>query len=622
MLNKSVLAWLFGLVCFCAQLAAQIPTGVVGWYNGDWKPAIPGMSNWYISDQQFSRVFDDFVVPAGGWTVAGVFSHNSMSPNGVTEATWEIRTGVSAGNGGAVVASGIGAATLTQGPLVGNGVYTYLVQVDGLWLPLLPGRYWLSVAPVTALPQTYLCATLGANAIGNPPGNDGGAFFYQPGGANFMPVQTTGQGGTSGDFSLGVLIAPASVSRDTAWQYDLSSLAQQMPSLHSVPFPGVSVADFAGGAAVLSGRVPVSPDAVIRTGLQALVASIGDPHTDVEWPSPSPFEYLPFSFYWFDEGIYVTAAPAEYQELLGGKLIAIGRSGVDDVIRRLTPLVAHDNDSWLKYLLTANRLANTDFLLGTGVTDSAAAAQVLVQAPSGEPGNAYDGVGQAAMLRPVGRPPRLVSVNVAAADPARFPAMLSLAPPTLPLSRQHLDRHYWATVIDGGATVYFQYNSCTEDLVQPSADFLAQLNQMLAQPGVERLILDMRNNTGGSATILDPWIQTIETSRFNQAGRLYVIVGRATFSAAMEAADLLRDGTAAIFVGEPTGGKPQFLLRRGDFALPFFGIRVSYSNGVEHANDPGPTLTPDIQVGVTFQDYVNGVDRALDAILSIPPPRS
>jgi uncharacterized protein (TIGR03437 family) len=89
----------------------------------------------------------------------------------------------------------------------------------------------------------------------------------------------------------------------------------------------------------------------------------------------------------------------------------------------------------------------------------------------------------------------------------------------------------------------------------------------------------------------------------------------------MEHTNHLHDRTAAIFVGEPTGAKPQFQLRRGDFALPYFGITVSYSSGVESANEPGPTLIPDTLTGLTFQDYMNGVDRALNAILSIPASR-
>ena len=113
----------------------------------------------------------------------------------------------------------------------------------------------------------------------------------------------------------------------------------------------------------------------------------------------------------------------------------------------------------------------------------------------------------------------------------------------------------------------------------------------------------------------------MQHSRFNETGRLYVIVGRATFSAAMEATNHLKDRTNAIFVGEPTGAKPRFQLRQGDFGLPYFGIRVSYSRGVESANDAGPTMIPDIQTGLTFEDYMNGADPALDAILRIPPPR-
>jgi hypothetical protein len=180
--------------------------------------------------------------------------------------------------------------------------------------------------------------------------------------------------------------------------------------------------------------------------------------------------------------------------------------------------------------------------------------------------------------------------------------------------------NYWATVIDGGATIYFQYNSCMEDPKQASVDFFKQLDVLMAQSGVQRIVLDMRNNGGGFTSILSPWIDEIQAGRFNQPGRLYVIVGRATFSAAMEATNHLKDRTAAIFVGEATGAKPRFQLRRGDFALPYMGIRVSYSNGVESANDPGPTMIPDIAAGLTFQQYMDGVDPALDAILKIPAP--
>jgi hypothetical protein len=590
-----------------------MPTGTVGWYNGDWAQGIPGAVNSYTSSQQFSRVYDDFVVPDGGWSVTGVFAHSRLSSSAVTQASWEIRSGVSAGHGGTVVASGVSAATLTPTAANGDGTYIYLIEVDGLSVALPPGTYWLSVAPVTPDNEADLCPTLGANAIGDPLGNDGLAFSYSSiQSTPFVPIRETGLSATSGDFSLGVLAAPPPAPPLTAWRADLAWLAQRMDALETAPFPGIGLAQFNANAAALSDAAANLSDPQIRTAIQALVASLEVAHTDVGWPSTTPFNYLPLSFYWFDDGIYITAASAQYRDLLGTRLLAVGRTPIGDATNILTALVPHENDQWPRYYIPLNKLYNTDFLFGTGLTDSTAGAQLQV---------ARD-VSQQLAGRPEPPAPSSVSVTVQAFPGSQYPHLIQAFQGSLPLYRQNPQLHYWATLIDGGATVYFQYNSCTEDPTLASAVFLAQLNQMLAANTVERLIVDMRNNTGGNGSILDPWIEQIKASRFNQAGRLYVIVGRATFSAAMEASDHFQDETAAIFVGEPTGGKPQFIYRIGAFGLPYYGISVSYSGGVEPAANPAPSLQPDIPTGLTFQQYMDGDDPAMDAILSLPLPPS
>jgi hypothetical protein len=66
----------------------QSAGGVVGWYNGDWQSGIPGLANWYVSKDESARVYDDFVVPEGGWTVVGVFSNSRMNISEVTGASW------------------------------------------------------------------------------------------------------------------------------------------------------------------------------------------------------------------------------------------------------------------------------------------------------------------------------------------------------------------------------------------------------------------------------------------------------------------------------------------------------------------------------------------------------
>jgi uncharacterized protein (TIGR03437 family) len=216
----------------CAQGAS---TANVGWYNGDCQSGIPGQANWYVSDQQFSRTYDDFFVPNGGWTVAAAFSLNSMSASEVTEAVWEIRSGVAAGKGGLVIASGQSPASQTLLFTWPDGERIYRLEVDGLRVQLPPGAYWLNVSPVVgqwspleSAAPSYVCATAGKNAAGNPLVNDGNAFFYSAvvSGAFFRVAENSGGAGTSGDFSQGVLIssapaptpAIAAVANAASWQ--------------------------------------------------------------------------------------------------------------------------------------------------------------------------------------------------------------------------------------------------------------------------------------------------------------------------------------------------------------------------------------------------------------------
>ena len=235
-----VLLTLISHLPLCAQ---GIPTGNVGWYNGDCQSGIPGQSNWYLSYQEFGRIYDDFVVPGGGWTVTGVFSHNDMTFSGLSAAAWEIRSGISAGNGGTVIASGLSPATQTLVLTYPDGEQIYRVEVDGLRVQLAPGRYWLNVSPAADFTESYVCTSVGVGAIGNPPGNDGQAFSYAlgpPAHLLFQPVQSTGQAGTSGDYSQGVLISTAP--------------APPAPSIAAV----VSAASWQAG--------PVSPGEIVTIG--------------------------------------------------------------------------------------------------------------------------------------------------------------------------------------------------------------------------------------------------------------------------------------------------------------------------------------------------------------------
>ena len=89
------------------------------------------------------------VTPNVTWHASALFI-NTLSGLTPTTATWEIRTGVSEGNGGTLVASGSGAVTQTATGRTGFGFTEYTDSV-AVSVTLNAGTtYWINVTPVCA----------------------------------------------------------------------------------------------------------------------------------------------------------------------------------------------------------------------------------------------------------------------------------------------------------------------------------------------------------------------------------------------------------------------------------------------------------------------------------------
>jgi len=175
------------------------------WYNGDFDGR-DGLSNEENTIVSQGSTYDNFIIPAGQlWIITSVFSDNLLNTN-VTGATWEIRTGVSAGNGGTLVASG-----MTTTPVVtptgrsGFGFTEFMVEVPGASAILAAGQYWLNVTPVGDFGgRSFNSTTSGASCVGTPCGNDGNSFWNSSFfGANFISG-TDATGLSPCDFSMGV----------------------------------------------------------------------------------------------------------------------------------------------------------------------------------------------------------------------------------------------------------------------------------------------------------------------------------------------------------------------------------------------------------------------------------
>ena len=100
--------------------------------------------------------------------------------------------------------------------------------------------------------------------------------------------------------------------------------------------------------------------------------------------------------------------------------------------------------------------------------------------------------------------------------------------------------------------------------------------------------------------------------------RIFVLVGRNTFSAAQNFINRVERWTGATFVGEPSSSSPNFVGEENEIVLPYSRVRGSISNLYWQDSDPWddrPWIAPDLPVVLTAQEYFQGVDPALDRVL-------
>ncbi len=172
-------------------------------------------------------------------------------------------------------------------------------------------------------------------------------------------------------------------------------------------------------------------------------------------------------------------------------------------------------------------------------------------------------------------------------------------------------------MLDGG-TVYFAYNRCAESAARPFAPFVGELFARIEALGAERLIVDLRHNSGGNSIILRPFLERLATQgSLRERGRLVTLIGPVTYSSGVLNALELRQA-GALLVGEPTGGKPNTYGELASFALPRSGLLVFYSTKYFRMLDEDPpSVEPEVLVELGSEDHFFGRDPVLERVLAL-----
>jgi hypothetical protein len=76
-----------------------------------------------------------------------------------------------------------------------------------------------------------------------------------------------------------------------------------------------------------------------------------------------------------------------------------------------------------------------------------------------------------------------------------------------------------------------------------------------------------------------------------------------------------RKHTGALTVGEETSGSPNHFGETRMLTLPSSGLQLIHSTKYFRLTENNENmLVPDIEIPLTFEDYLKGTDRALEAV--------
>jgi tetratricopeptide (TPR) repeat protein len=407
--------------------------------------------------------------------------------------------------------------------------------------------------------------------------------------------------------SLTAEIDRARMSRTEGWRHDVSFLETEIKRMHYDPFRKVPQAQFESEVQRLRTDIPRLTDDGIAVRIMRIMAMIGDGHTGLFPDLISSWKSAPLQFELFPEGLYVITADPKYADIVGREVVRIGTGTPKQVIHALSPLIAQDNRQGITR--GAPRFARYPAILsGLGLQSQSESLELTVRSTNGTT--------------------RSIKVPAEEMDPEysriaghpKWVTAFQMSPGPVPLYLKDRRTNYWFERLPDSKTVYFQFNLVVNSPTETLDAFLERLFRFIEEQKIEKLIIDMRWNNGGNAFLVTPLIHgLIRAERINQRGNLFLLVGRYTYSAAINAASLVESNTNAILVGEPTPTGPNFIGESNILTLPYSQLRVSISD-VYHqttfSTDGRTWLAPLLFVPPSFEAYRTKRDAALETVLA------
>jgi len=377
------------------------------------------------------------------------------------------------------------------------------------------------------------------------------------------------------------------------WQDDLQYFAKKLLSKHKNPFHAISEDEFTSQLSLVEERFS-DLDNLQRYGeILKLTALLQDGHSRVE--NSFPMYRFPFELKEFKEGFFIVSADREYTSLLGNQILMIGNRPIKDILPLLKPYISASNKVELRNK-QVHVLSNMDFLYLADIVETPKQAAITFLTED-----------ETLITRLIPSSLNYDSDEVSLLEKEEGKDSSFIDGLSIPYKLDYLED------LD---TVIFQYNQCREMESHPMEEVVEQIRKWEGERNPRFFIIDLRYNGGGDSRVLKPLIDYLEEeSSLNRRGRLFTAIGRKTYSSAILNAVELDQRTQSIYIGEPTGGKPNHYGEVKSFLLPNTGLRIFYSSKYFHMVDRSMDyLEPQIPLEYPIEDYRNGIDPLLELI--------
>jgi hypothetical protein len=401
-----------------------------------------------------------------------------------------------------------------------------------------------------------------------------------------------------------LLVAPGMhpLSAEEGWSRDLDYLVKALKDVHPKPFFSVPESSFDAQVASLKAAIPKLSEAQRVVRLMQLVALLRDGHTSVAPLQPATgFHILPIQIYPFSDGYFVIHTRKAQSDFLGDRLVLVGDTPIETVAEGLATLIPRENDMTVLRALPTFLLV-PEILHALGFTADPGRVDLTFEGPGGKR--------RRLTLEPIS----LKEFSGTAWAPAT-------SEEGVPLYRRKPGEAFWLSDEEDRRLLFVKYNAVQSGTGsgETLSDFSGRIKEIVGKNPVERVVVDVRNNLGGDNTTYGPLLEVLrEIPKTKPQCELFAIIGRSTFSAAVNFVTELQRQTHVTLAGEPTGGRPNAYGDPRKIQMPNSGIEVRISSRYWQKGGPDDTrrwIAPDLPVSISSADFFAPRDPVLEAIL-------